>query len=187
MSEQIQELKNPKLKVTSFNPDERYLYDVDSGKVEWPLPIISELEVDLNDEETLEKSSIKAQLQMLRKVEKPFGDHLIIRGKVQVRYTAPCVRCLRPTLQKAESKISAAYLHPSLEKQPEFEELTAIFSDSSELDLYFHEKGVVDLEELIHEHIFMSVDPLPLHDPDCKGLCFQCGADLNTEQCKHSQ
>jgi len=42
----------------------------------------------------------------------------------------------------------------------------------------------VDLGEEIRQEMILSNPPKILCKKDCKGICPQCGANLNTEQCK---
>ena len=42
----------------------------------------------------------------------------------------------------------------------------------------------VDLGEEIRQELILSIPPKILCKKDCKGICPQCGANLNKEQCK---
>ena len=46
--------------------------------------------------------------------------------------------------------------------------------------------GELDLKEAIREEVILSQTLLVLCDPDCKGLCPQCGVNLNEESCECS-
>ena len=41
----------------------------------------------------------------------------------------------------------------------------------------------IDLQPAVREQILLSVPPPPLCREDCKGLCPQCGKDLNEGEC----
>jgi uncharacterized protein len=43
--------------------------------------------------------------------------------------------------------------------------------------------GMVDIAEPTREQIWVSLPLQPLCRPDCKGLCAQCGINLNHESC----
>ncbi|HLO28673.1 MAG TPA: DUF177 domain-containing protein [Anaerolineales bacterium] len=45
----------------------------------------------------------------------------------------------------------------------------------------------IDLAPLIREDALLEIPIKPLHDPECKGLCIECGPDLNLKDCGHSQ
>lgn len=46
---------------------------------------------------------------------------------------------------------------------------------------------VVDLEPMLRDVIVLSIPMRPVHTDDCKGLCPECGADLNVSDCKHAE
>jgi len=162
-------------------------YEVDQDTT-WLNDIYNEIEehTDREDPE-YSKGFANVQFEIKRKSEKPFGDHLLMHGSLQADFHYPCVRCLKLTKQSIDEEFGASFLHDHMETLPEFEEADDIFTEGREFDLYFHTKGKVDIYEAIHEQFFIHVDAFPLHDPDCKGLCSQCGVDLNNETCKHSK
>jgi len=43
--------------------------------------------------------------------------------------------------------------------------------------------GWLDLTPLLREQAWVALPMKPLCRPDCKGLCPQCGANLNLESC----
>ena len=47
----------------------------------------------------------------------------------------------------------------------------------------FFSGPTVDLEPVILEHIVFAAPGVPICRTDCKGLCAQCGQNLNVEQC----
>jgi uncharacterized protein len=51
--------------------------------------------------------------------------------------------------------------------------------DLSRLD----EHHTLDLNEVARQELLVALPPHPLHSEDCKGLCPQCGADRNVEDC----
>jgi uncharacterized protein len=57
----------------------------------------------------------------------------------------------------------------------------------SESELLVPDDAHIDLAPLIREYALLEVPIKALHDPDCKGLCIECGQDLNVKDCGHSQ
>ncbi|HQU36706.1 MAG TPA: DUF177 domain-containing protein, partial [Anaerolineales bacterium] len=45
----------------------------------------------------------------------------------------------------------------------------------------------IDLAPMLREYALLEVPINPLHDEECKGLCIECGQDLNLKDCGHSQ
>jgi uncharacterized protein len=53
-----------------------------------------------------------------------------------------------------------------------------------ELDMEFYQGDEIEPLDFVKEQILMSVPMVPLHSPDCKGLCAVCGTDLNSITCE---
>jgi uncharacterized protein len=57
----------------------------------------------------------------------------------------------------------------------------------SESGLMVPDDAHLELGPLMREYALLEVPINPLHDPECKGLCIECGQDLNAKDCDHSQ
>ena len=98
---------------------------------------------------------------------------LVVQGHFSGETTLECVRCLNNFSQPLKW---------------EFTELYAFTKDSaSELGMILPESAQIDLAPLLREYALLEVPISPIHDPDCKGLCIECGQDLNIKDCGHSQ
>lgn len=68
----------------------------------------------------------------------------------------------------------------------EFTELYAFDERSvTESQLLVPANHQIDLAPLAREYLLLDEPITPLCRPDCKGLCPECGANWNREQCKH--
>ncbi len=85
-----------------------------------------------------------------------------------------CDRCTK----EFERELSIP-VHAVLESDPDS-------MTSEDLWTFTVEGDAVDLEEIVRTAFVFGMDSKLLCDPDCKGLCFRCGVDLNhgTCQCK---
>lgn len=187
LSDFVQEDISPIVKLGDFVFDEAVEYELneDCG---WVKALFEELEEQTDrDEEGYKRGSITCELTLKRKSGQPFGDHLLVKGRIASDYVTPCVRCLTPTSQEVDATFKAAFVPHHLEKEPEFEELDDIFTENQEFALYFHTKGNADIAEMVHENLFMNIEHFPLHDENCLGLCPTCGHDLNTGLCEHQK
>ena len=98
---------------------------------------------------------------------------LVVQGKFSAETQLECVRCLK------EFKYPLEW---------EFTELYAFSKKSvSETGLLLPDDAHIDLAPLLREYALLEIPIKPLHDPDCKGLCIECGQDLNIKDCGHSQ
>jgi len=83
------------------------------------------------------------------------------------------VRCLKPYIQ---------HLHG------EWTDLYAFNEKSmSESGLLMPDDGHIDFTPVLREYALLEVPIKALCKPDCKGLCIECGQDLNVKDCGHSQ
>jgi uncharacterized protein len=56
-----------------------------------------------------------------------------------------------------------------------------------ELDMGFYSGDEMDLSDLVKEQIILNLPMKPLCNNSCKGICLQCGADLNSVNCSCSE
>ena len=86
---------------------------------------------------------------------------LVVQGKFSATTKLECVRCLKEFIYPLEW---------------EFTELYAFTKKSvSELELLVPDDAQLDLAPLIREYALLEVPINPLHSPECKGLCIECG------------
>ena len=52
-----------------------------------------------------------------------------------------------------------------------------------ELAVSVFDEGSIDVDEIVKEQILLAVPARTLCREDCKGICPECGTDLNTGQC----
>jgi uncharacterized protein len=110
---------------------------------------------------------------------KPTGAGILtITGRVEAEPALECSRCLINFPYKIDTELNID-LAPvsSLGTSPEHE------LERSELDMEFYQGDEIDPVELVKEQLLISIPMVPLHAPDCKGLCPVCGTNLNEADC----
>ena len=96
---------------------------------------------------------------------------ILAQGDFEGQTTVECVRCLTEFLQP---------LHTT------FSELFAFHNKAlTDSGLILPEDGNIDLGPLAREYLLLEVPIRPLCREDCRGLCMECGADLNQGLCEH--
>ncbi|TLN24295.1 DUF177 domain-containing protein [bacterium] len=99
------------------------------------------------------------------------GQGILVDAAFQTVTTLECVRCL------------TAFQQPV---QTQFQELFAFkFNQVTDSGLVLSEDGNIDLAPLIREYLLLEVPIKPICRPDCRGLCLECGANLNETTCPH--
>jgi uncharacterized protein len=98
---------------------------------------------------------------------------LVVHGKFSSDITLECVRCLNSFSHHLDW---------------DFAELYAFSGKAiDESELVLPDNAHIDLAPLVREYALLEVPINPLHIPDCKGLCIECGQDLNVNDCGHNQ
>lgn len=83
-----------------------------------------------------------------------------------------CVRCLTPFIGRLSTEFDELFALPNLRQ-------------NADADNFLPENGNIDLFPLIDEYMTMEIPIKPICSEDCKGLCQECGANLNIETCEH--
>lgn len=105
-------------------------------------------------------------------------DQYRLAGRVETMLELPCGRCLEPFRWPVDALFDLRY-------QPRGEDSGEGEREIREDDLTtaFYEDETIDLAQLMREQFYLSLPMKPLCDPECKGLCPQCGTNLNRGRC----
>lgn len=107
------------------------------------------------------------------------GNQVLVRGTIRTRLEGECRRCLG----RVEMPL---VLEPTLVFMPRaggaLDEVEDLEEDDG-LRLYDEHALEIDLAEVVREELILNVPAWPLCRPDCRGLCPQCGLDLNETSC----
>ncbi|NLE99761.1 MAG: DUF177 domain-containing protein [Anaerolineales bacterium] len=95
---------------------------------------------------------------------------LLVQGAVDAEMRLECVRCLEPCDIPATLELEETFRLPGTKPRPD-------------LPYSVTDDGWIDLVPLIREQGWVAVPIKPICDPQCKGLCPQCGTNLNVETC----
>jgi uncharacterized protein len=101
-----------------------------------------------------------------------------LAGNLSVRLELGCARCLEPIAYPVERSFELLY-RP--EGSDAGQEEISVSGAESEIG-YYSGNGLV-LEDTLREQVLLSVPLRLLCRDDCKGLCSQCGKNLNVGSC----
>jgi uncharacterized protein len=104
-------------------------------------------------------------------------DRFRLVGSVSTVLELTCGRCLEPFPLPVDASFDLRYLPQSANVGDEREVEDEDLSDA------FYRDDQIDLAQLIEEQFYLALPMKPLCRPDCKGLCPQCGTNLNTATC----
>ena len=102
------------------------------------------------------------------------SDALLVAGTVRGRGTTECARCLDEFEIDVEGDVEGYFIIGDGARPDDM--------DEDEFD-YLGEDEIIDLEPLIIAGVLVDLPLLPLCDEDCRGICPDCGANLNRAEC----
>jgi uncharacterized protein len=124
------------------------------------------VELDLNREDILFVGPLRTKGQI-----ENLGDRIYqVTGQIEVEAKALCSRCLSATPISLNFVFSLKY--------------SDIVSESGEEDIIPFFGDEIDLYPKILEEIVLNWPSQILCSSDCRGLCPNCGANMNTTDCK---
>jgi uncharacterized protein len=113
----------------------------------------------------LELDFVRGTIQVIR-----VQGGLLVQGTVESQLGLECVRCLEPFALPIALELEETFGLPGAGLRPD---VSYVVSDD----------GWLDLTPLLREQAWVAIPMKPLCCPDCKGLCPQCGVNLNLESC----
>ena len=104
-----------------------------------------------------------------------------VRGTVRTVLETECSRCLEPMSVPVDAAFDLRYV-PHAQNTGEGEREI----EEDDLDTAYYREGLLDVVELLREQFQLALPMKPLHDEACRGLCLECGANLNETDCGHA-
>ena len=114
-------------------------------------------------------------------VEHTVGE-IRVWGRLQVDMEVQCDRCLESVLKPIDSDFDLHY-RPAAAANPRHP-AEEVELDEGEIDLAFYEGNGLDLQDILREHILLSMPMQRVCSPDCLGICPACGLNRNLTLCK---
>jgi uncharacterized protein len=103
-------------------------------------------------------------------------------GQVRTTIELTCSRCLEGFELPVAESFDVLYL-PHTPAGTAQERMV----EDDDLSTAFYEDNVIDLGQLMQEQCYLAVPMKPLCKEDCRGLCPDCGTNLNTATCQCQQ
>ena len=171
MSRPRQKIKNLILHIEQLKEKEFYHEFEENPQV---FPIITEM---IKNQECEFLKPLNIRLKAFR-IKELFE----VQGAFRTSIRLPCSRCLKDFDMPLASDFELTYTK-------EMPGLMDVFEDE-EIELRVEEIGMIyfkgeeiDLQQGIQEQVVMAFPLQPLCDGNCKGLCPNCGSDLNQGAC----
>jgi uncharacterized protein len=119
------------------------------------------------------EGSLRLQVRL-----KTDGPRVVLNGTCEALGTSTCVRCLERFSHPLSLTFRCVFLPVGMESAPENAQL-----GPGDIDIVFYDGEHIDLIAPVVEQIHLGLPAYPHCSPECKGLCAQCGANLNNGRC----
>lgn len=145
--------------------------------------------VEISDEESLEgyptllalqeagECLFLAPLRIHLTIAREF-DHIRVNGRVETSLRLGCARCLVEFRLNINSPFTIFYMRAAGLPQDEDVELA-----ENDLISSTYEGDEIDFTSEIAEQVILEIPFKPLCREDCRGLCPNCGTELNVAEC----
>ena len=114
-------------------------------------------------------------------VEKAGGDAYRVTGRATATLEVECSRCVEPFEIPVDAQFELRYV-PAVENAGDGEREIA----EDDLTTAIYREGSLDVIDLLREQFQLALPMKPLCTEACKGLCPECGTNLNRTDCGHT-
>jgi uncharacterized protein len=145
------------------------------GLIEFPAEVVLESEAD-NNEYGIEGIGFRDLMTVRLNIQRVDNEYFC-HGTVTAPIEQECSRCLNPFEKDLSGDLSFTVRTQDVKPARSYDE---------ESEIFFVRSGepVVELNEIIRQSLVLSLPLKPLCSQDCKGLCPNCGVNLNEETCE---
>jgi uncharacterized protein len=102
---------------------------------------------------------------------------VVVRGKVRGQLAQECRRCLQPVKEDFDDDLTLVFVFGA----------TGEDTDGGDAFVLDPKGGSLDLRDAVREEVVLAMNPYVVCDPECRGLCPRCGANLNDGSCDCSE
>lgn len=104
------------------------------------------------------------------------GEQVRLVGHVNAKVEFECDRCLKPLSAVVDQSFDLLYV-PPLGTGEEHE------LGDDDLLIAFYQGGEIDIDDLVREQVELAIPMARLCVEQCRGLCPECGGNLNEAEC----
>lgn len=117
------------------------------------------------------------------------SDNLNLKGSLHINLKPHCDRCgelfLFPFNLSIQMNLVPSYQRQKTQKTrlSKEEEINKTALSDEDLNFAFYEGVEIDLQNILREQMVLALPIQFLCSQDCRGLCLQCGVNLNVTSC----
>jgi uncharacterized protein len=131
------------------------------------------LDFHSNDFRQVEPLEVRATAELV-------DDQIRIHGTIHTRLELVCARCLDTVMEEISKDVDLFYRRTTA--LPADDEDARLNLDDTEIG--FFEGDGLFLADVLAEQVNLALPMKVICRSDCRGLCTQCGANLNHDECR---
>lgn len=108
------------------------------------------------------------------------GFKVELQGRLRATLTLICDRCLSSYDREVDTELQVLF---EVESDDSWH-LKDLEYKIPDLDTVLLEEPVLDLDDVLRQHLYLALPIKNLCTEQCKGICSRCGADLNHGACE---
>ena len=102
-----------------------------------------------------------------------------IEGQLETKIEMVCARCLEPVIEDVNRSFDLFYSPLPKGAKPKEDQLK-----DDDTEIAFFEGDGLFLADVLREQVLLALPLKVICQSDCRGLCPNCGANLNHEECR---
>ncbi len=128
------------------------------------------------------------------------GTNVLVNGTIELEYAFECSRCAETFQRRTHIPLGLTFMEgteigePGDDDEGDSYDVTGFETDEEaaaiggiaspeDRELIFYQGRQIELEGPIFEQVVLGLPTYPVCTEECKGLCPNCGKNLNTESC----
>lgn len=129
--------------------------------------------------EPLEGLSLEGPVDLQLEIVSGGRGVLSVQGTVKAKVFLTCSRCASQYCEPIEAEVQERF-YPEGSRELEHEDEVGL----DELCAFPYTEGELSLEEIARDNLLASLPYRPLCSQECRGVCPQCGQNLNEKACE---
>lgn len=159
-----------KINLIKLPPNNPILFELDT-ETDWVKEFLLEMNehaTEKSPEAYLSETSLYISGEIVKKNKTDLGEFLLVKGTIEADYATECVRTLKPMTVQLDVSFKVVFIDEELATSELFEDLDETYVENDVYEIYFYSKRTVDLQEMLHEQIFLHYNQYPVLDADSK-------------------
>ena len=149
-------------------------YEFQGDKASWVMDCVKEAFSKTSHDE--EASKVVFKFDLVKSC-----DNISIGGEIRIFLHLECVRCLE-TFETTVTLPIKIHLVPAPEATVE-DPSEEVELEAKDLEFSYYRGDEIDLKEILREEVLLNAPERFVCRSECRGLCSQCGTNLNHETC----